>query len=108
MTGYGVAWLVAGSCGLVLACLIFVATRRWRRLRYLLAGFVLVWSLTPYRFDGEHDAPAFAVATFRLFLEEGLDPRPPLTTLVIVSAALLTAYLVALGAWSLLAARRRR
>ncbi|MYD96924.1 MAG: hypothetical protein F4X98_06005 [Gammaproteobacteria bacterium] len=94
MTGYTVAWLVLGVSALAVAALVFVAMPRWGRLRYLAAAVVLVWSLTPFQFDGEHWAPAFAVAIFRLFLEDGADPRPSLYLLGSLTAILLAVHLV--------------
>lgn len=93
MIGTVIAWLVLGLSAFAIAGLVFVATRRWRAQRYLVVGLVLAWSLTPFSFDGEHWAPAFAVAIFRLFLEDGADPRPPLILLASATAFVLAAYL---------------
>ena len=94
MTGYTLAWLVLGVSAIAVAALVFVVTPRWGGLRYLAAAVVLVWSLTPFRFDGEHWAPAFAVAIFRLFLEDGADARPSAFLLGSVTAIVLAVYLV--------------
>ena len=104
MTGYTLAWLVLGVSAFVVAALVFVAMPRWGRLRYLAAVLVLVWSLTPFQFDGEHWAPAFAVAIFRLFLEDGADARPSLYLLGSLTAIVLAVHLVV---GMVLAARRR-
>lgn len=95
MTGYTLAWLVLGVSAFAVAALVFVVMPRWGRLRYLAAALVLVWSLTPFQFDGEHWAPAFAVAIFRLFLEDGADPRPSLYLLGSLTAILLAVHLIA-------------
>ncbi|MCE2423903.1 MAG: hypothetical protein J4F45_02195 [Pseudomonadales bacterium] len=94
MTGYALAWLVLVVSAVAVAALVFVVTPRWGRLRYLAAAVVLAWSLTPFRFDGEHWAPAFAVAIFRLFLEDGADARPSVFLLGSVTAMVLAVYLV--------------
>ena len=101
VSGGVIAWLVMGIAGLSLAALLYAATPSWGRWRYLVVGVVLAWSLTPYRFDGEHQAPAFAVAVFRLFLEEGLDPKPPLLALGVVTAIVTALYCAVLGVWAL-------
>lgn len=104
MTNYAVAWLVVAMAALLLAGLLHVALRRLRHWRYLVIGLVLALSLTPYRFDGEHSAPAFVVGLFRLFFEDGATPRPPLVTLLLV--ALGYALLYFLG-WGVLAIWRK-
>ncbi len=88
------AWLVLGVSAIAVAALVFVVMPHWGRVRYLAAALVLVWSMTPFRFDGEHWAPAFAVAIFRLFLEEGADARPSVFLLGSVTAIVLAVYLV--------------
>ena len=97
MTGELIAWIAAGVAGLGLAGLLCLVTRSWGRWRFLPGCLVLAWSLTPFRFDGEHEAPAFAVVIFRAFLEEGLDPEPPLVALGAVSLGVVAVYLVAMG-----------
>lgn len=107
MTGEVVAWIVAGFAGLGLAWLLCLVTRSWGRWRFLPGCLVLAWSLTPFRFDGEHEAPAFAVVIFRAFLEEGLDPGPPLLALGAVSLGVVVVYLVVIGVLGLVSSRRR-
>lgn len=99
MTPYGIAWLVAAASGSLLAALAFVAARRRTMLRQLLAALALVLTLTPYRFDGEHTAPAFIVALFRLVFERGADPTGAVL-------ALGAAVFGALAAWLLVVALR--
>ena len=94
MSGYTLAWLVLGVSAVAVAALVFVVMPRWGRLRYLAAALVLVWSLTPFHFDGEHWAPAFAVAIFRLFLEDGANPRPSVYLLASLTAIVLAVYLI--------------
>ena len=108
MTGQLIAWFVLGASGLGLAWLVYLATRRWGRWRYLAACLILAWTLTPYRFDGEHETPAFAVAVFRLFLEDGLDPRPPLLALGAVTLGVVAVYLAVLGVRALVGRRAHR
>lgn len=107
MTGEVIAWAVAVVGGLGLAWLLCLATRSWGRWRFLPGCLVLAWSLTPFRFDGEHEAPAFAVVIFRAFLEDGLDPGPPLVALGAVSSGVVVVYLVVMGVLGLVTSRRR-
>ena len=97
MTGEVIAWIVAVAAGLGLAWLLCLVTRNWGRWRFLPGCLVLAWSLTPFRFDGEHEAPAFAVVIFRQFLEEGMDPGPPLLALGVVSLGVVVVYLAVIG-----------
>jgi len=94
VTGHLIGWFVVCVCAITVAYLSFLATPRWGRLRYLVVGLLLAWSLTPFRFDGEHWAPAFAVAIFRLFLEEGANPRGPVYLLGAVTAGVLALHLL--------------
>ena len=68
---------------------------------------MLAVALTPFRFDGEHEAPAFAVVIFRALLEQGLDPGPPLVALGAVTLGVVTVYLVVMGILALVGSRRR-
>ena len=102
-----VAWTTALVAGLGLAWLLCLVTRGWGGWRFLPGCLVLAWSLTPFRFDGEHEAPAFAVVIFRGFLEEGLDPGPPLIALGAVSLGVVVVYLAVVGVLGLLSSRRR-
>ncbi|MYA16835.1 MAG: hypothetical protein F4Z28_08735 [Gammaproteobacteria bacterium] len=101
MSGEVIAWTVAAIAGLGLAWLLGLATRKWGRFRWLPGCLVLAGSLTPFRFDAEHHAPAFAVVIFRSFLEEGLDPGPPLLALGVVTGGVVAVYLAGIGIWSL-------
>lgn len=107
MTGYTLAWLVLGVSAVAVAALVFVATPRWGRLRYLAAALVLVWSTTPFHFDGEHWAPAFAVAIFRLFLEEGANAGPAVFLLGSLTAIVVAVYLL-VGLVSAVLKKRRQ
>lgn len=106
MTGEGIAWIVAIAAGFGLAFLLSLATWNWGRGRFLPGCLVLAWSLTPFRFDEEHEAPAFAVVVFRGFLEDGLDPGPPLLALGAVTLAVVVVYVTAMGTLALVRARR--
>ena len=101
MTGGVIAWIVAAVAGLGLASLLCLVTWGWGRWRLLPGCLVLAGSLTPFRFDGEHQAPAFAVVIFRAFLEDGLDPGPPLLALGAVSLGVVVVYLVVMGVLAL-------
>ncbi|MDE0192474.1 MAG: hypothetical protein OXQ90_14055 [Gammaproteobacteria bacterium] len=107
MTGEAIAWIAAGVAGLGLAWLLYLVTRSWGRWRFLPSCLVLAWSLTPFRFDGEHEAPAFAVVIFRQFLEDGLDPGPPLVALGAVSFGVVVVYLAVMGVLALVASGRQ-
>lgn len=107
MTEEGIAWFVAVLAALGLAWLLGLATRRWGRWRYLPGCLVLALALTPFRFDGEHQAPAFAVVIFRGFLEDGLDPGQPLFALGAVSLGVVVIYLVVVGVLALVGSRGR-
>ena len=106
MSGYAIAWLVVvGAAGLG-AWLAFVLLRRFRHLRFLGAGLVLAWAITPYSFDGEHAAPALAVAVFRLLFEAGAPWRVPLALASASTLGVLAAYFVGIGI-AAIASRRR-
>ena len=105
--GEVLAWTTASVAGLGLASLVCWVTRGWGRWRFLPGCLVLAWSLTPFRFDGEHEAPAFAVVIFRGFLEDGLDPEPPLLALGAVSLGVVAVYLVVMGVLGLVSSWRR-
>ena len=57
-----------------LALIVVVKLEVLARLRWVLATGVVVTCCTPYRFDGEHFAPALAVAVFRTVFEADADP----------------------------------
>lgn len=106
MTSEAIAWTAAVVAGLGLAWLVYLVTRNWGRWRFLPGCLVLAWSLTPFRFDGEHEAPAFAVVVFRAFLEDGLDPGLPLVALAAVSSGVVVIYLAVIGVLAWVAPRR--
>lgn len=109
--GYVAAWLVAALAAMLAAGLLVAALRHRRPwLGYLAAGLVLAWALVPYRFDGEHWAPAIVVGLFRLWFEENANPQPPLLLLAAATAVVLALGCVGLGAAALARAwpRRRR
>lgn len=107
MTDQLAAWLLIVATALGAAALLFVAMRRWRRLRWLGAGLLLVWAATPFPVEEGHIAPAFVVFFFRRFLEEAANPRPPLALLLLATVLVLVIYGVAnLIAWG--SGRRRR
>lgn len=107
MTGEVIAWFAAVAAGFGLACLLLLVTRSWGRWRYLPSCLVLALGLTPFQFDGEHQAPAFAVVIFRGLLEDGLDPGPPLLALGAVVLAVVVIYLAVMGVLALVGSRRR-
>lgn len=97
-----IAWLVAVMAATLLAGLLSIALRRLRHWRFLIIGSVLALSLTPYRFDGEHMAPAFVVGLFRLLFEDGATPRPAFVILLLVALGYALLYFLgwgALGVW---------
>ncbi len=108
MTAYGIAWLVVAGAGLVAAVLIFIVVRRWTRLRYLAAGLVIAWALTPHRFDDEHLAPAIVVAVFRQFLEDGANPLPPLLLLAAATIGVVAVWLAVIIMLAFSATKPRR
>ena len=108
MSGYATAWLIAAAAASGAALLAFVALRRLRHWRYLAAALVLAWALTPVSFDGKHLAPAFLVATFRQFLEDGVPSAPAWRVLLLGTVAVLALYFAGLGVHWLLASRRRQ
>lgn len=108
MAGYLLAWVVAAVAALLTAVLVFAALRPRRRLGFFAAGLLLAWALTPYRFDGEHWAPAFVVGLFRLFFEDDAAAGPPLVVLAAATVAVLALGCVGLGASALARAWPRR
>lgn len=102
MSNYVIAWLVAVMAATLLAGLLSIALRRLRHWRFLIIGSVLALSLTPYRFDDEHMAPAFVVGLFRLLFEDGATPRPAFVILLLVALGYALLYFLgwgALGVW---------
>lgn len=107
MSSYAIAWLIAVVSASGAALLAFVALRRLRHWRFLAAALVLAWALTPVSFDGKHLAPAFLVALFRQFLEDGVPSAPAWRILLLSTVAVLALHFAALGIYWLLASRRR-
>ena len=97
MSGQLVAWCVIAIAAIGAAWLVSVLLRRRPFSRWVAAALVLVWTATPYRFDGEHFAPALVVWLFRLLLEDGANPRPPLAALVLATIGVLIVGLVIAG-----------
>ena len=89
MDGYFLPWLVAATAAAGAAGLVFAALRQRPRLGALAAALVLGWTLVPYRFDGEHAAPALVVGLFRLLFEDDASPRGPLLLLAAVTVGVL-------------------
>ena len=104
MTGPAIAWVVILASGFGAAWLVFFALRRRAWSRWIAASLVLAWTATPFRLDEGHIAPALVVFFFRRFLEDGANPRPPLSMLVLVTVLVLALGCAAAG----LAAWRRR
>lgn len=87
---------------LVLATIVVVKLDALTRFRWVLATGIVVTCCTPYRFDGEHFAPALAVAVFRTIFEADADPSGAwIITLMAWGAALV-------GILSVLGVRRLR
>ena len=82
-------WLVVATAAAFAAGLAFAVLRRRPRLGALAAALVLGWTLVPYRFDGEHAAPALVVGLFRLLFEDDASPRGPLLLLAAVTVGVL-------------------
>ncbi len=59
---------------LVLATIVVVKLDVLGRVRWIFAAGIVATCCTPYRFDGEHFAPALAVAVFRTVFEADADP----------------------------------
>lgn len=95
MTGPLIAWGVILAAAVGAAWLVFVALRRWPRLRWLGAGLVIAWTATPFPYGEGHLAPAFVVFFFRRFLEEAANPRPPLALLLLATLLVAVVYAVA-------------
>ena len=79
MSSHVVAWIVVVVAGAGAAALAFFAAGSWRITRYLrwpVAAVVFAWAVMPHSFDGEHAAPALAVALFRWAFEDYADPIP--------------------------------
>ena len=95
MTPYEIAWAVVVASGVALGVLVFRALRGYQWLRYTATALVVAWAVTPYQFDGEHTAPAFLVAAFRLpFVDADADPAEAVLTLASVTVGVLLAALL--------------
>lgn len=89
MTAQATAWvaILAAAGGLAFLCAL--PARRRPIARLLIALLVFAWAATPYPYDDEHWAPAFAVFVFRWLLEDGANPRPPFALLVMATVLVL-------------------
>lgn len=112
MSGHTMAWVVVVLAGAGAAALAFVAAGAWRRTRFLrwpLAAVVFACAVMPHRFDGEHAAPALAVALFRWAFEDYADPLPAASQAAAAAVgALALALAVAAGGGVLLWLRKAR
>ena len=107
MTPYAIAWMVVGVAAAVLGLLVFRALRGFKWLRYAATALVVVWAATPFRFDDEHFAPAFAVAALRLpFVDESGDPFDAFLALGAATGGVVLAALLAMAVARLLAGWR--
>lgn len=99
------AWMVIVAAAYGASVLVFLALRRWPRLRWLVSGWVFAWTATPFPVNDGHLAPALVVFVFRRFLEDEANARPPLALLLLTTVLVAVAYAVArLINWSV---RRR-
>lgn len=109
MTPYAIAWTVVAVSGALIGWLVFRALRAFGWLRYVVTTLVLVWAVTPFRFDAEHVAPAFLVAAFRLpFVDEDADPTEAVLVLGSATAGVLLATLLMVAARAIASAARNR
>ena len=107
MSPYAIAWAVVAVSGSLLGWLVFRALRRFTWLRYVATVLVVVWAVTPFRFDGEHWAPAFLVAAFRLpFIDEDANPADAIMVLGATTTGVLLAALLLKVSRALVAKRR--
>ncbi len=107
MSPYAIAWTVVVVSGSLLGWLVFRALRRFTWLRYVATVLVLVWAVTPFRFDGEHWAPAFLVAAFRLpLIDEDANPADAIMVLGATTTGVLLAALLLMVGRTLVAKRR--
>lgn len=108
MSGAAMAWAIVVAGALLGAWLALLTLRRWPRLRWLAAGLVVAWAVTPYGFDDEHHAPALAVALFRLLFESDAQWRVPLALAAASTLGVMAVHLAAIGAVALVDRRRGR
>ena len=107
MTPYAIAWTVVVVAGGLMGWLVFRALRRFTWVRYVAAVLAVVWAVTPFRFDGEHWAPAFLVAAFRLpFIDEDADPADAIMVLGATTACVLLVALLLMASRALVVKRR--
>ena len=99
MSPYGIAWTVVAVSGSLCAWLVFRALSRFTWPRYVATALVLVWAVTPFRFDAENWAPAFLVAAFRMpFVDEDANPAEAIMALgATTMGVLLAAFLLMVG-----------
>ena len=108
MSPYAVAWTVVVVSGGLCGWLVFRALGRFTWLRYVATALVLVWAVTPFRFDAEHWAPAFLVAGFRMpFVDDDANPADAIMVLGATTAGVLLAALLLMASRALLARRRK-
>ena len=108
MSPYAIAWTVVVVSGSLCGWLVFRALRRFTWLRYVGTALVLVWAVTPFRFDAEHWAPAFLVAAFRLpVIDEDANPAEAIMVLGATTAGVLVAALLLMISRAVLAKRRK-
>lgn len=109
MSGHALAWIVVVFAGLGVAALGFLAAGAWRRtrlLRWPLAAVLFANAVMPHRFDGEHAAPALAVALFRWAFEDYADPLPAASQAAAATVGALAIVLAAAACRGLLRWRR--
>ena len=107
MSPYAIAWTVVAVSGSLLACLVFQALRRFTWLRYVATVLVLAWAVTPFQFDGEHWAPVFLVAAFRLpLIDEAANPADAVMVLGATTFGVLLAACLLMAGRALVAKRR--
>ena len=108
MSPYTIAWTVVVVSGGLGGWLVFRALRRFTWLRYVGTALVMVWAVTPFRFDAEHWAPAFLVAAFRMpFVDEDANPAEAIMVLGAATTGVLLAGLLLVVSRTLLAKRRK-
>ena len=110
MSGHALAWTVVVFAGLGVAALGFLAAGAWRRtrlLRWPLAAVLFANAVMPHRFDGEHAAPALAVALFRWAFEDYADPLPAASQAAAATLGALAIVLAAAAGRGLLRWRRK-
>ena len=93
LTPYELAWVIVGTMGVFASVLVWIALRRFGPIAYFFAVLVLAWAVAPWRFDGEHLAPAFVVLIFQMFFENNADPTGALTAMVLITGTVVVGFL---------------